>query len=356
MNKLYTYKITALIALLIVFVGCKNPGQDIKVVVNMDLMKYSALVHISDETGATPSNISLTMGGASGNDIYEISGKKSFPVKDGIITLGLGPSVNPTSAQDVNFTVTVTAPGYNTLTQPVTFKNGEMQQVVMVMLQKTPTAATTTPSSDASSAPATTTPATGTVTPVTSAPATTTTPTTSTPATTTPVTTTTPATGATTTPVTSTPSTTIPVTTTPVTTKPVTTTPATTTTTPTTSTPATTTPATSTPVTTTPVTTAPVVAAIPVNISLDFTGYCTNRPNLQIRPSLYVFYRLKDSGTAYSYLGFMKDGHLDTKLLFNKVYDFQITYGGVNYTVTGRIEQTSYQSTFDMGTAVCATF
>jgi len=259
MSKLLNLKTMLLGMLLLSAVACKSPTNDVKVVVDMNIMKYSALMRISDTKGATPQNVSLSISGTSANDIYEISGKKVFTVKDGVITLGLNPSVTPTNA-DVNYSVVISAPGYKTLTQPMSFKNGVNQQIIAVTLQK----------STDDSAPIVATPV-----PVTPAPV-------------------------------------------------------------------------STP-------TSPGAPAVTM-VTLDFTGHCANRTNLQIRPSLYVFYRAKGA-TAYQYLGYMTDGHMETTALtVGNSYDFQITYAGENYNVSGVVDKTSYQETFSMGNSICNTF
>jgi len=269
MKKLILINSLIIALLAIAATACKNPVEDVKIVVDMNIMKYSVLVHISDETGAVPQNISLTVGGNACNDIYEISGKKNFTVKDGVITLGLNPSVTPTTGKDVSFNISISATGYKSTVQSISFTSGTMQQVVNIIMEK-PVSAT---------APVTTPVTTPVATPVT---------------------------------------------------------------TPTTS------PA------TTPTTTT---VASSITVSLDFTGYCANRTNLQIRPSLYVFYREKGMGTAYKYLGYIKDGGIKTdKLSMGKTYEFQITYAGENYTISQLINQTSYTETFNMGSSVCSTF
>ncbi|GAB3922838.1 hypothetical protein [Mucilaginibacter myungsuensis] len=394
MKKLSLIKVLFAALITVSFAACKNAGEDIKVVVDMNIMKYSALLHIADATGVAPQNITLAMGGAAGEDIYEISGKKVFTVKDGIITLGLNPKVTPTTDHEVTYNVIIASAGYKSMTVAMSFKKGELQQMVNVTLEKiTPANAstpTTTPVVPVETAPVTTTPtvttpvtttpvtiapvttAPVTVTPVVTAPVTvtpivtapvTTTPVVTTPITTTPVVTTPVTTApvvtapATTTPVVTTPVATTPVVTIPVTTTPVVTTPVVTkpvTTTPVVTTPVTTTPVVTTPVVTTPVVTAPVEPT-PVRVALDFTGYCTNKPNLKVRPSLYVFYR-KKGAAAFQFLGFMKDGHLDANLALDVTYDFQITYAGQSYTISGRMADTSYSDSFNMGTALCSTF
>lgn len=230
--------------LMLLPLACKKPTDNLKIVVDTNIIKYTALIHITDSSNPSvvPSNISFSVGGSAANDVYEVSGRKNFTVANGNITIGLGPSVTPTAGSPVSCTVQVSAPGYVTQTQTVTFSAGQMQQVINVGLVRV-----------------------GSVTPPVNPPA--------------------------------------------------------------------------------PPTVNPAV-------SLDFTGTCSNNSNIQIKPSLYIFYRENGSGAAYQYLGYMQSGKITTNALaLGKTYDFQITYGGQAYTVTQAIQQSTYAITIDMGNA-----
>lgn len=242
-------KITTAFAVLtiLLFGACKKATTDIKVVVDMNIIKYSALVHITDANGNVPQGITMDVSGEQDSDVYEISGKKQFTVKGGFITLGLGPAVTPTASNPVKVSLTISAPGYQQLVQTLNFVADQKQQVVNVTLAKTGQTVTSKPP----------------------------------------------------------------------------------------------TPPASTGVTTT----------------IDFYGYCANRTNLEIRPSLYVYFRQSGSDAQFQYLGYMQDGHIATDLLATgKTYDFQINYGGENYVVSQKIDQTYYSETFNMGSDVCNSF
>ncbi|RZK54535.1 MAG: hypothetical protein EOO91_15740 [Pedobacter sp.] len=100
-------------------------------------------------------------------------------------------------------------------------------------------------------------------------------------------------------------------------------------------------------------TTAPpiVIPPPPVynNTTLTFVGRCPNRTDLEIRPSVYVYFKKTSSSGAFQYLGYMEKGNITTNLLaLNETYDFQIVYGGATYRTSQKIEQTSYNLTIDM--------
>ncbi len=234
-------------ALLLITNACKSPTTDIKVTVDMNILKYSALVHITDVNGIVPAGITLTLSGPAAGSIYEISGKKNFTVVGGIITLGLDPNVTPAVGADVQFSVVVTAPGYQTTTMPISFSNGKFQQVVNVALVLINVPPPTIPY------------------------------------------------------------------------------------------------------------TPPVPVVTSTHLVFDFNGYCANKPNINIRPSLYLFFRETGTNNGFALLGYMNQGHIETDYLaLGKTYDFEITYNGQNYLVTQQIVNTNYTLTFNMGDVLCS--
>jgi hypothetical protein len=235
------------VMVLLLAFACKNPVEDVKIVVDTNIIKYSSLVHIIDDSGNIPANITLTVTGAMADNVYEISGKKALTVKDGIISLGLHPSVNPTANNVVKFNVVINAPGYQQLTKEIQFVQDQFQQVVNLTLFKVGT----------------------------------------------------------------------------------------------------------------PVVDKPVVTPVPTTtkVALNFKGRCANNTNLEIRPSIYVFFKESGSSAPYQYLGYMDKGYIETFLLTTgKTYEFKITYSGENYTVTRKIEQTEYTEVINMSSSVCNTF
>jgi len=251
MKKLLNLKTILLGVLLLSVAACQNPTTGVKVTIDMNILKYSVLVRTVDATTQlVVPGTTMTITGTNASSIYEISGKQVFTVADGNITLGLDPKFN-IAAGNATFNVVVTAPGYKTTTQAVTFTNGTLQQTINLTIAATTSTATG-----------------GTYTPPT------------------------------------------------------------------------------------PVKTA-------THFILDFNGHCASKPDLNVRPSLYLYFRDHNATGANPYvqLGYMDGGHIETDYLaIGKTYDFQITYGGTSYLVTQEIDVPSYTLTFDMGTSICSSF
>ncbi len=228
---------------ILIIAACKNPTEDLKVVIDTDIIKYTALIHVTDASngGPAPANASISISGPAASDIYEVSGKKEIRLSAGIVTIGLGPGRVPDRDNPANITVEITAPGYNKVVKPVSFTATNEQQIVNIGLIKT---------------------------------------------------------GSTTPPV--------------------------------------------------------VVPPPPVynSVTLNFKGKCSNRSDIEIRPSIYVFFRKAGTNSAFQYLGYMNKGNITTKYLaLGETYEFQIAFGGENYEVTQKIEMPNYSLTIDMGSA-----
>jgi len=252
MKKLLNIKTILLGVLLLSMAACSTkPTDGVKVTIDMNILKYSALVRVTD--GSPSFNVvpgtTMTITGTNAASIYEISGKQTFTVTDGNITLGLDPKFN-IAGGNATFNINVTAPGYKTTTYAATFTSGALQQSINLSI--VPTAS--------------------------------------------------PSTGGTTTP--------------------------------------------------------PVPVTTTTHFVLDATGTCANKSNLNVRPSIYMFFRDHATPTApYVQLGYMDAGHLETNYLaIGKTYDFQITYAGTSYLVTQSVDQASVALTFAMGTSICSSF
>lgn len=123
--------------LLLSVLSCKKPTENINLVVDTDILKYTAFIRVTDAAnGAIPANAKITMSGATADNIYELSGKKNFNLVQGVVTIGLGPALSPTAANPVSCTATITATGYTTATKTITFTADKNQQVVSIQLVK----------------------------------------------------------------------------------------------------------------------------------------------------------------------------------------------------------------------------
>jgi|GEM_PF-3253147 len=131
-------KYSWIIILLLSVFACKKPTENIKLIVDTDILKYTAFIRVTDAaTGNVPANAQITISGNAANNVYELSGKKNFNLVQGVVTIGLGPALTPTLANPVNCTVTITANGYVTTTKTITFTTDKSQQVINIQIAKT---------------------------------------------------------------------------------------------------------------------------------------------------------------------------------------------------------------------------
>ncbi|KLT65482.1 hypothetical protein [Pedobacter sp. BMA] len=238
-----TARITPLVLMLLILSACKKPTENIKIVVDTDVIKYTAMINVTDaSTGASaPANTTITISGDQASNIYELSGKKDIRLTSGMVTIGLQPNVVPAENNPITINVGIASSGYNTASKQITFTTSQKQQVINIPITKT-----------------------GSTTP--------------------------------------------------------------------------------------PIVTPP--PPVYNNTSLTFTGRCPSRTDIEIRPSVYIYFKKTGSLDAFQYLGYMDKGNITTNLLqLNETYDFQIVYGGDTYKVNQKIEQTSYNLTIDMPAA-----
>jgi hypothetical protein len=233
-------KIIILAFVMLALSACKKPTENIKIIVDTDVIKNTAMINVTDaQTGnAAPSNVNIAVVGADAANIYELSGKKNITLANGMVTIGLHPSIVPTTDKPITISVEITGTGYNKETKQVVFTAAQKQQVVNIAITKT---------------------------------------------------------GATGPPV--------------------------------------------------------VLPPLPTynNTNLTFVGRCPNRTDLEVRPSVYVYFKKSGSTAPFRLLGFIDKGSLQTNLLvLNETYEFQIVFGGSTYKTSQKIEQANYNLTIDM--------
>jgi hypothetical protein len=232
-----------MVLIMCILSACKKPTENIKIVIDTDVIKYTAMINVTDgqDGNPAPANSTITISGNDASNIYELSGKKNIQLSAGMVTIGLHPSIAPAADQPISIIAEINAPGYNKESRQITFSAEKKQQVVNIQLTRT-----------GSTAP--------------------------------------------------------------------------------------------------PVVTPP--PPVYNNVSLTFTGRCPNRTDVEIRPSVYVYFRATGSNAAFQYLGYMDKGNISTNLLAqNASYDFQIVFGGETYKVSQKIDQTAYNLTIDMPAA-----
>ena len=99
----------------------------------------------------------------------------------------------------------------------------------------------------------------------------------------------------------------------------------------------------------------PVILPLPPvfsSVSLNFTGVCSNRNDLVIRPSIFIFFRKSGSNNAFQLLGYLDKGLITTSYLaIGETYDFQVAFGGDIHQVSQKIDLANYELTIGMGKA-----
>ncbi len=124
--------------LMLAFFSCKKPTENIKLVVDTDIIKYTAMLNVRDaHTGdAAPADATITIIGEAAPNVYELSGKKNIKLAAGMVTIGLHPNIVPTADKPMMVTVEITASGYNKATKQVTFTAAQKQQVLDIDITK----------------------------------------------------------------------------------------------------------------------------------------------------------------------------------------------------------------------------
>ena len=95
----------------------------------------------------------------------------------------------------------------------------------------------------------------------------------------------------------------------------------------------------------------------PQLVEVDLKGVCSNNPDLEVRPSAYVYYK-KSTDRWWRYLGYLRKGKLSTsgRIELGETYTFGVSYGGVFYTDDIKVEETSNVITIDLPYQYCQNF
>jgi hypothetical protein len=128
--------LAAFAALLIAVAGCKKPTEGLNFNISPEVIKHTIYVKVKDANGNNVNSINATLsiGGESGDYVYEVGGEKDFTMHEGAITLGLDPAKIPMDGSPVKFTVQVTAPGYLPQEEEVEVYPEQLNQQVYVSL------------------------------------------------------------------------------------------------------------------------------------------------------------------------------------------------------------------------------
>lgn len=98
----------SLIAFISIFGACKNPTDDITIIIEPSIYNYSTAIKVEDVAGnALPSGLKVEVSGPNADAIYTMSGTKAFEIKDGYIYTIVDPHKDPTANNPIEFNVKI---------------------------------------------------------------------------------------------------------------------------------------------------------------------------------------------------------------------------------------------------------
>lgn len=87
-------------------------------------------------------------------------------------------------------------------------------------------------------------------------------------------------------------------------------------------------------------------------LNISVTAYCSDNPNINVSPSLFVYYR--EAGSYWQYLGYVYKGSLTTsKLDLNQTYEFGTWFDGKWYNVSYTFNKDTYIWEFYLTQSFC---
>ncbi len=114
MKSLFKNIAAALALTVILFGGCKNPAEDVQIVVDTDIFKSPTLIQFTNAKAGVdgPKVFTVEVTGSGASLVRTITGGKVFKTAEGFLNLVLDRSANPTPTSPVKFTVIANATGY----------------------------------------------------------------------------------------------------------------------------------------------------------------------------------------------------------------------------------------------------
>ncbi len=101
-------------AILILFAGCKNPAEDVQIIVNTDIFKSPVLLQFVNAKRELdgPQSFDVTITGPGASLVRTTTGGKNFKVAGGLLNLFLDRTATPSPTNPIKFTVVANAAGY----------------------------------------------------------------------------------------------------------------------------------------------------------------------------------------------------------------------------------------------------
>ncbi len=125
-NKYFSF-----LALILIAFSCTTPDEimdDFQVHVNPTFFRYVSIVNVedlNDPSAALPSNMEVSITGRDAALVYNIDGTKNFELNAGLLQLIIPSESEPQGPEAIEFSVTVSAPGYRGNSANFTVREGQ---------------------------------------------------------------------------------------------------------------------------------------------------------------------------------------------------------------------------------------
>ena len=130
--------IAAALTFAMVLYACKNPGEDVTIHINTDVLKSPMAVQfVNAVKGASnqPDDFPVTIAGKDADKVVTINNKTDFKATDGRIFLALKKGVVATAAAPIIFTVAAEVPGFTPATKTFRITGDEPNAVVVPLVE-----------------------------------------------------------------------------------------------------------------------------------------------------------------------------------------------------------------------------
>lgn len=114
MKSLFKNIAAALAFTIILFAGCKNPAEDVQIIVDTDIFKSPMLIQFLNAKAGSegPKAFTVEVTGPGAGLVRTATGGKVFKTAEGLLNLFLDRSANPSTASPVKFTIIANATGF----------------------------------------------------------------------------------------------------------------------------------------------------------------------------------------------------------------------------------------------------
>ncbi|MGF1924318.1 MAG: hypothetical protein ACQUHE_09065 [Bacteroidia bacterium] len=105
---------TAVVLAIVLFAGCKNPADDVQIIVDTDIFKSPMLIQFLNAKAGSegPKTFTVEVTGPGAGLVRTATGGKVFKTAEGLLNIFLDRSANPSTASPVKFTIIANATGF----------------------------------------------------------------------------------------------------------------------------------------------------------------------------------------------------------------------------------------------------